>query len=128
MAKKNNTSEASQTNAGITAEAEVPQAAGQSVDETGAEVKAPEADTARAAGDAAESSAAEAPAEVAQGKPATRGKASGAVVKVGKSLLKSNPEMSVVYMTADGLGFYERNDADNHARTLKDKAVTPVKR
>lgn len=55
-------------------------------------------------------------------------KVSGAVQKVGKALLKSNPDMSVVYMTADGRGFYEKNDADNHARTLNNKAVTPVKR
>lgn len=55
-------------------------------------------------------------------------KVSDAVQKVGKSLLKSNPDMSVVYMTADGRGFYEKNDADNHARTLNNKAVTPVKR
>lgn len=55
-------------------------------------------------------------------------KVSDAVQKVGKALLKSNPDMSVVYMTADGRGFYERNDADNHARTLNNKAVTPVKR
>lgn len=58
----------------------------------------------------------------------TEPKVSGAVQKVGKALLKSNPDMSVVYMTADGRGFYERNDADNHARTLNNKAVTPVKR
>jgi len=58
----------------------------------------------------------------------TEPKISDAVQKVGKALLKSNPDMSVVYMTADGRGFYERNDADNHARTLNNKAVTPVKR
>ncbi|WP_317341915.1 hypothetical protein [Alistipes dispar] len=58
----------------------------------------------------------------------TEPKVSDAVQKVGKALLKSNPDMSVVYMTADGRGFYERNDADNHARTLNNKAVTPVKR
>lgn len=55
-------------------------------------------------------------------------KVSDAVRKVGKALLKSNPDMSVVYMTTDGRGFYEKNDADNHARTLNNKAVTPVKR
>ena len=55
-------------------------------------------------------------------------KVSDAVQKAGKALLKSNPDMSVVYMTADGRGFYEKNDADNHARTLNNKAVTPVKR
>lgn len=58
----------------------------------------------------------------------TEPKVSDVVQKVGKALLKSNPDMSVVYMTADGRGFYERNDADNHARTLNNKAVTPVKR
>lgn len=58
----------------------------------------------------------------------TEPKVSDAVQKIGKALLKSNPDMSVVYMTADGRGFYERNDADNHARTLNNKAVTPVKR
>lgn len=58
----------------------------------------------------------------------TEQKVSDAVQKVGKALLKSNPDMSVVYMTADGRGFYEKNDADNHARTLNNKAVTPVKR
>ena len=35
-------------------------------------------------------------------------KVSDAVQKVGKALLKSNPDMSVVYMTADGRGFYEK--------------------
>lgn len=58
----------------------------------------------------------------------TEPKVSDAVQKVGKALLKSNPDMSVVYMTADGRGFYEKNDADNHARTLNDQTVTPVKR
>lgn len=55
-------------------------------------------------------------------------KVSDTVVKIGKSLLKNNPAMSVVYMTSDGRGFYEKNDADNHAKTLNDKAVTPVKK
>lgn len=55
-------------------------------------------------------------------------KVSDAVVKIGKALLKSNPDMSVVYMTSDGRGFYEKNDADNHAVTLNNKAVTPVKK
>lgn len=55
-------------------------------------------------------------------------KVSDSVVKIGKSLLKGNPEMSVVYMTADGSGFYEKNDAELHARNLNNKAVTPVKK
>lgn len=55
-------------------------------------------------------------------------KVSDTVVNIGKSLLNSNPQMSIVYMTADGRGFYEKNDADNHAATLKNKDVTPVKK
>jgi hypothetical protein len=55
-------------------------------------------------------------------------KVSDAVVKVGKGLLASHPEMKVVYMTADGTGFYMESDAASHARTLNNKAVTPVKR
>lgn len=61
-------------------------------------------------------------------KKAAEPKVSDAVVKIGKALLKSNPEMSVVYMTADGSGFYEKNDAELHARNLTNKAVTPVKK
>jgi hypothetical protein len=60
-------------------------------------------------------------------KKTTEPKVSDAVVKIGKFLLKSNPEMSVVYMTADGSGFYEKNDAELHASNLTNKAVTPVK-
>lgn len=55
-------------------------------------------------------------------------KVSDAVVKIGKNLLRNNPEMSVVYMTADGRGFYEKNDAELHARILNNKAVTSVKK
>lgn len=61
-------------------------------------------------------------------KPGATPKASDAVTKVGKSILKNNPGMPVVYMTADGRGFYERNDAENHAKTLTNRVVTPVKR
>jgi hypothetical protein len=53
---------------------------------------------------------------------------SDAVVKGGRSLLGSNPRLQVVYMTADGNGFYQESDAASHARTLNNKAVTPVKR
>lgn len=55
-------------------------------------------------------------------------KVSDTLVKIGKSILKGNPAMSVVYMASDGRGFYEKNDADNHAHTLKNKTVTPVKK
>lgn len=80
---------------------------------------------ARAASDAAEEIAKEATTK-AKTKKAAEPKVSDVVAEIGKSLLKNNPEMSVVYMTADGRGFYEKNDAELHARTLNNKAVTPV--
>lgn len=80
---------------------------------------------ARAASDTAEETAKET-ATKAKTKKAAEPKVSDAVVEIGKGLLKSNPEMSVVHMTADGRGFYEKNDAELHARTLTNKAVTPV--
>ena len=83
---------------------------------------------ARAESDAAEGKAAGNTGKTAETKETEEPKVSNAVVKIGKSLLKSNPAMSVVYMTSDGRGFYEKNDADNYARTLKNKAVTPVKK
>lgn len=76
-------------------------------------------------GNAAGAATAETPAKT---KKAAKPKVSDAVTKIGKALLKSNPDMSVVYMTADGRGFYEKNDAELHARTLNNKAVTPVKK
>lgn len=79
----------------------------------------------RAASDAAEAKAADKAAET---KEPEEPKVSDALVKIGKSILKSNPAMSVVYMASDGRGFYEQNDADNHARTLENKTVTPVKK
>lgn len=51
-----------------------------------------------------------------------------ALTKVARNLLACNPSLKVVYMTADGSGFRTRNDAENHARNLKNKAVTPVNR
>ncbi len=57
-----------------------------------------------------------------------QGKVSDAVANIGKNLLKHNPGVQEVYMVSDGLGFYEKNDADNYARTLKNKTVTCVKR
>ena len=58
----------------------------------------------------------------------TQAKVSDALVNIGKTILNSNPQMQVVYMTADGRGFYEKNEADNHAATLTNKDVTPVKK
>lgn len=83
---------------------------------------------ARAASDTAEVATTEPSTKVADTKTAEEPKVSDALVKIGKSILKSNPAMSVVYMASDGRGFYEKNDADNHAHTLKNKTVTPVKK
>lgn len=83
---------------------------------------------ARAASDTAEVATTEPSTKAADTKTAEEPKVSDTLVKIGKSILKGNPAMSVVYMASDGRGFYEKNDADNHARTLKNKAVTPVKK
>lgn len=61
-------------------------------------------------------------------KAAKTPKVTDSLTKIGRAILKTNPAMPVVYMTADGRGFYEKNDADNHAKTLTNRAVTPVKR
>lgn len=84
--------------------------------------------TAPADGNAAGAAAGDAAETPAKPKKAAEPKVSDAVVKIGKNLLKNNPDMSVVYMTADGRGFYEKNDAELHARNLNNKAVTPVKK
>lgn len=83
---------------------------------------------ARAPSDTAEVVTTESSTKAAETKTAEKPKVSDALAKIGKSILKSNPAMSVVYMTSDGRGFYEKNDADNHAHNLNDKAVTPVKK
>ncbi len=82
----------------------------------------------RAASDAAETVAGTAPTEADKTTKAPEPKVSDALAKAGKALLKSNPALDTVYMTADGTGFATKNDADNHAHNLKNKAVTPVKR
>lgn len=122
MAKKENKAENPQTETG----APVPTGQEPPQDNTGESM----ADQPQAGGEQPTPGGAADGAEPAV-KPPTKKpepKVSDAVQKIGKALLKSNPDMSVVYMTADGRGFYERNDADNHARTLNNKAVTPVKR
>lgn len=129
MAKKeNNKAENPQTKTGapVPAEQELPQdniGEGTVAEQPQAETK-PGPDT--VADDADKSAAAEPAVKTPTKK--TEPKVSDAVQKVGKALLKNNPDMSVVYMTADGSGFYEKNDAENHAQTLNNKAVTPVKK
>ena len=81
----------------------------------------------KAAGAAAAKAAKEKAAQDAAEKAkAEAGKIAGSLVRVGRDLLKSHPGRQTIYMTTDGSGFFARNDAENHARTLADKTVTPV--
>ena len=43
-------------------------------------------------------------------------------------ILAAYPDAPVVYMTANGFGFFRESEARNHAATLRDKAVITVKR
>ena len=123
MAKKDNKAENPQENSG--APVPVEQETQQANVEESAVSEQPQAGTEHPApASSGNGDDKKAPAEKKKQEP----KVSDAVTKIGKSLLKSNPEMSVVYMTSDGRGFYMENDAKNHARTLNNKAVTPVKR
>lgn len=51
-----------------------------------------------------------------------------ALQEIGNKLLKSHPNMHTVYVTADGTAFAAGNDAENHAKELKNHAITVVKR
>lgn len=55
-------------------------------------------------------------------------KASIAVRKVGKQILKDHPDMEVVYMTTDGMAFFALDDAIGHSRAINGGDVIPVKR
>ena len=48
--------------------------------------------------------------------------------KIAQDLFAANKVLNEVHITSDGTAFYSKSDANNHARTLKDKAVTTVKR
>uniref|UniRef100_UPI004057BD68 hypothetical protein n=1 Tax=Alistipes sp. TaxID=1872444 RepID=UPI004057BD68 len=48
--------------------------------------------------------------------------------KVAQGLFAANKTLNEVHITSDGTAFYSKSDANNHARTLKDKAVATVKR
>ena len=48
--------------------------------------------------------------------------------KIAKGLFATNSVLNEVHITSDGTAFYSKSDANNHARTLKDKAVATVKR
>lgn len=48
--------------------------------------------------------------------------------KIAQDLFAANKVLNEVHITSDGTAFYSKSDANNHARTLKDKAVATVKR
>ena len=48
--------------------------------------------------------------------------------KIAQGLFASQKTLNEVHITSDGTAFYTKSDANNHARTLKDKAVATVKR
>lgn len=54
--------------------------------------------------------------------------ASKAAAKVAAEVLKANPDINEVHVTSDGTAFYTRNDAQNHANTLKNREVYRYKR
>lgn len=54
--------------------------------------------------------------------------AAKAAQKVGKETLAQNPDLKEVFVTSDGVPFFMRNDAQNHARTLKNRDVFNIKR
>ena len=54
--------------------------------------------------------------------------ASKAAAKVAAEVLKANPDINEVHVTSAGTAFYTRNDAQNHANTLKNREVYSYKR
>lgn len=54
--------------------------------------------------------------------------AAKAAENVGRDILKENPELKGVYVTTDGTAFAERNDAQNHAKTLKNREIFNIRR
>ncbi|MBD5199232.1 MAG: hypothetical protein HDS83_02405 [Bacteroidales bacterium] len=58
----------------------------------------------------------------------TQNVASKAAAKVAENILKKNPDIKEVHVTSDGVAFYGRNDALNHAKTLANHEVFDFKR
>lgn len=54
--------------------------------------------------------------------------ASKAAEKIAADVLKQNPDINEVHVTSDGTAFYTRNDAQNHANTLRNREVYSTKR
>ncbi|MDB0603187.1 hypothetical protein PL373_19050 [Tenacibaculum maritimum] len=44
------------------------------------------------------------------------------------NVFKENPKLKSYFQTEDNVKFFTESDAKNHARTLKDKTVTEVKK
>lgn len=62
------------------------------------------------------------------GKSAPDTVASKAAEKIAADVLKQNPDINEVHVTSDGTAFYTRNDAQNHANSLKNREVFSTKR
>lgn len=45
---------------------------------------------------------------------------------MSKNVFKKNPNLKEYHETSDGVKFYTKHDAANHARSLKDKKVNHV--
>ena len=49
-------------------------------------------------------------------------------MKKAAHVFKTHKDVDKVFLTSDGLVFFKDNDAINHAKSLKDRKVTPVTR
>lgn len=58
----------------------------------------------------------------------TQNVASKSAAKVAENIFKKNPDIKEVHVTSDGVAFYGRNDALNHAKTLANHEVFDFKR
>ncbi len=54
--------------------------------------------------------------------------AAKAAQKIAREILKENTKMNEVHVTSDGTAFFTRNDAQNHANSLKNRDVFSCKR
>lgn len=61
-------------------------------------------------------------------KPVPATAASNAAAKVADEVLRQNPDINEVHVTSDGTPFYNRNDAQNHARSLTNREVFTSRR
>lgn len=47
---------------------------------------------------------------------------------MAKHIFETNPNLDVIYTTSDGVNFFTPNNAENYAKTLKNKKVDKVTR